>query len=141
MPGVEIGRSMIRGTLTADDEAFAHQLRFMEEIHRDAMIRTGLDPYLSQHFVGTFGADLTGQGLPILGLRLFITGNDSDKMAVQRRGSGRETLRTGVAAGPGLHINESAFNGLIRILKENLRYHDNVAYDITDKPSGTVEWE
>ncbi len=141
VPDLNLGLNEPGGVVTRDDEVFTDQLREIEEIHRQAMISTGLDPYLSQHFVGTLGADLTGAELPTLGLRLFITGKDSDKMVKRRSGINKETFRTGVAATPGVQIPEDGFYKLIDILQSSIRHHGSVAYDLTHKPPGSTEWE
>jgi len=136
-----IDRSAIRGTRVVDDEVFTAQLRRMEEIHRQAMLDANLDEYLSQHFVGTLPVDLNGSGLPLLGLRLFITGEQLDTMAIRRRGHNKETFRTGVAAIPGKQITRHGFIKLFHTLSMNLVDHQAVAYDLTDKPPGSTEWE
>lgn len=141
VPGLTLDRQSIKGTVSRDDERFTDELRFMEEIHRETMLRTGMDPYLSQHFVGTFGVDLTGSGKPTLGLRLFITGNNLDAKVKRRTGRSKETFRTGVAAIPGVQVEEKAFSELVSVLQSNLRFHGSLAYDLTSKPPASTEWE
>ncbi|HSW37507.1 MAG TPA: gamma-glutamyl-gamma-aminobutyrate hydrolase family protein [Candidatus Saccharimonadales bacterium] len=138
-----IDREDIGGAVVRDDEEHAGRLREMEEVHRQAMLRTGLDRHLSQHFVGTLPVDLYGLGSPTLALRLFITGDNLKEMVKRRSGENKETFRTGIAAVPGIHVDQAGFNKLVASLKHMLvgAGYSSLVYDLTGKPPGTTEWE
>lgn len=138
---IEIDRDVISGVVTADDPVFVGQLKRMEDIHEQVVVETDLDPYLSQYFVGTLPVDLTGRGLPTLPQRMFITGLDHHIKKIRRRGTSKETFRTGVAARPGYQVDYEGFMETQRVLQTNLVDHGAAIYDLTAKPGGSTEWE
>ena len=140
-PGVTIDRARVGGVITDVTPQIAKNLRRMEEIKRSAMHREDLDPYISQHFVATLGFDLLGTGQPTLALRLFITGDKLAEMAHRRGKGSKEDYMTGIAAVPGVHIDQAGFDRVMADLDQSLRDHGTLVYDLTGKPPGTTEYE
>ncbi len=140
-PGMTIDRKKISGAVTTMAPSFAKALKRMEEVKRQAMLAEAMDAYLSQYFVASLGFDLTGSSKPTLILRLFITGDKLQEMVKRRGKNAKEDFMTGVAAVPGVHIEEAAFNRVIAALQTELTDHSAVLYDLTGKPPGTTEYE
>lgn len=135
------GITYIGGSVTADNRHFTERLRYEEEIKRQLMLETGIDPYVSQHYVASIGVDLDGSRQPSLGLRLFITGDHTDEVRVRRTGKSYETFVDGKAAVAGVNVPELAFVSLLAQLRDRKKYHGKIIYDTTHKPPGSTELE
>jgi GMP synthase (glutamine-hydrolysing) len=142
VPGKRIDRDKIRGVRQMDDEESTARIKPMEEAHRKLMEEVlDLAPYLSQYFVASLYVDFTGEGLPTLAVRHFITGENLKGLAQRRTGDSKETFRTGIASLPGVHVDLESFNRLFEELYAVLEGYGMIAYDITGKPPGSTEFE
>jgi len=128
---MEIDPANIRAVPQMVTEQYLDPLRDAEEVKRQAIVGTGLEAELSQHYVASLPVSLLGDDRPTQMLRMFISGGRK----------GFEDLITGEAALGGLNVSEARFNATLhRIEQESARLHySGTTTDYTPKPPGTVE--
>ena len=112
-------------TPTYPTEDAVAQLQQADNIVNEILIKYDLIQSLSQVPVISFPVNFGIPGNRSIGIRTFIT-ND---------------FMTGVPAMPGKHIPGKALIEMVYGILDNVEGISKVAYDLTSKPPGTVEWE